>query len=266
MSCCLSFSCFCNKWGFFCLFLWFFFCNFWVEKNSQAVRNSCREVCYFVCNLGKYFLDIGTQSNKENNHSERRNNHKFHCCENGAASLIFFFQSFFALCAVKVDTRSAHSDGTLTMMSPGVSSRLSKQLNGRENVAICLKGKLRRSIGFSLQLCFHTAAEEGRLALLNETLGFPSSPHLRVSPWLPSPVTAMIRERWDEYVRRDLILLNATSPVNSCQFCHCRFQAVSRLCSWMRVGRGSTRRPDLPNSCTLLNYPSLSGPTFQRWS
>lgn len=62
------------------------------------------------------------------------------------------------------------------MKSPRLSSWLSKQLNGRENVAICLKGKLRRSIGFSLQLCFHTAAEEGRLALLNETLAFPIPP------------------------------------------------------------------------------------------
>lgn len=61
-------------------------------------------------------------------------------------------------------------------MSPGVSSWLSKQMNGRENIAICLKWKLRRSIGFSLQLCFHTAAEAGRLALLNETLACPIPP------------------------------------------------------------------------------------------
>lgn len=64
-----------------------------------------------------------------------------------------------------------------------------------------------------------------------------------VSPQLPRPVTAMMWERWDEFVRRDLILLSATSPVNSCPFCHCRFQAVSRLC---RVGNG--RRPDLSES------------------
>lgn len=117
-------------------------------------------------------------------------------------------------------------------MSPGVSSSLSKQLNGRENSAICLRGKQQRSIAFSLQLCFHTAVEAGCLALLNDTLVPPPPPphHPCISPWLRSPVTAMIRERWDEYVRRDLILLNATSPVNSCQFCHCRFQAVSRLC------------------------------------
>lgn len=112
----------------------------------------------------------------------------------------------------------------------GVSSSLSKQLDGRENSAICLKRKQRRSIAFSLQLCFHTAVEAGCLALLNDTLVPPTPRRPRVSPWLPSPVTAMIRERWDEYVRRDLILLNATSPVNSCQFCHCRFQTVSRLC------------------------------------
>lgn len=171
---------------------------------------------------------------------------------------------FFALCSAKVDTGSAHRDGTPTMMSPGVSSPLSKQLDGRENSAICLKGKQRRSIAFSLQLCFHTAVEAGCLALLNDTLVPPTPRRPRVSPWLPSPVTAMIRERWDEYVRRDLILLNATSPVNSCQFCHCRFQTVSRLCVG-GVG-SSTRRPDLSNSCTLLNYPSLPSPTFQTWS
>lgn len=66
--------------------------------------------------------------------------------------------------------------------------------------------------------------------LLSSAEWYISPPHPCISPWLWSPVTAMIRERWDEYVRRDLILLNATSPVNSCQFCHCRFQAVSRLC------------------------------------
>lgn len=28
----------------------------------------------------------------------------------------------------------------------------------------------------------------------------------------------------------DLILLNATSPVNSCHFCHCGFQPLSWVC------------------------------------
>lgn len=90
---------------------------------------------------------------------------------------LFFF--FFALCSAKVDTGSAHRDGTSTMMSPGVSSSLSKQLDGRENSAICLKGKQQQSIAFSLQLCFHTAVEAGCLALLNDTL---VPPHPSPSP------------------------------------------------------------------------------------
>lgn len=40
-----------------------------------------------------------------------------------------------------------------------------------------------------------------------------------------------------------------------------------RRCHGFALGvESSTRRPDLSNSCTLLNYPSLSSPTFQRWS
>lgn len=62
-----------------------------------------------------------------------------------------------------------------------------------------------------------------------------------VSPRLQSPVTAMMRARWDEFVHRDPILLNASSPVNSCQFCHCRFQAVSWLC-----------RGDIPEAMIFL--------------
>lgn len=44
----------------------------------------------------------------------------------------------------------------------------------------------------------------------------------------------------------DLILLNATSPVNSCHFCHCGFQPLSWVCPggeyelgvWREGGKG----------------------------
>lgn len=85
----------------------------------------------------------------------------------------------------------------------------------------------------------------------------PSPP--RVSPRLLSPVTAIMRERRDECVRWDQILLNATSLVNSCQFCHCGFQAVSWLCG----RRGGGRRHDLSKSCTSLNYPSPCSRTWR---
>ena len=65
----------------------------------------------------------------------------------------------------------------------------------------------------------------------------------------------MIREHQDEFVCWDLILLNATSPVNSCLFCHCRFQAVSWVCVVV-VGVGGQKAWSF-ESCTLLNYPSL---------
>lgn len=161
------------------------------------------------------------------------------------------------------DSWSACHDGSLTMLSPGVSSLLFtfafQTIERQRKQCNLSKRKRLRSIGFSLQLCFHTAVEAGCRALMNDTLTFPSPLPSCVSPRLLSPVTAMMRERRDEFVHRDLILLNATSPVNSCQFCHCRFQAVSWLCS----GGGDTRRHDLSESCTLLNYPSLCSPTWR---
>lgn len=89
---------------------------------------------------------------------------------------------------------------------------------------------------------------------------------------------------------RDLILFNATSPVNSCHFCHCGFQPLSWVCpgggrgvgcreSWglvggrlergvggveaRRGGRLSTGRHDLSQSCTLLNHPTRCSPTWR---
>lgn len=88
----------------------------------------------------------------------------------------------------------------------------------------------------------------------------------------------------------DLILLNATSPVNSCHFCHCGFQPLSWVCPgggggyglggsgrWWDVARGkqgeggkvrrggrlSTGRHDLSQSCTLLNHPTRCSPTWR---
>lgn len=156
-------------------------------------------------------------------------------------------------------------------MSPGVASWLSKQLNGRENIPICLKGKLRRSIGFSLQLCFHTAVEPRRLVLLNETLACPNHP-----PQPPTSVSVLgsrvLSLRW--YGSAGMSMCTGTwfssmpRPQSTAvsfvivDFRRCRGFAVGW--EWGR-GRGS-RRPDRSNSCTLLNYPSLPGLTFQRWS
>lgn len=92
------------------------------------------------------------------------------------------------------------------------------------------KGKATAINSFFITVMF-SYCSGGRV--LSSAEWYISAPHPSPSPCqslAPCPVTAMIRERWDEYVRRDLILLNATSPVNSCQFCHCRFQTVSRLC------------------------------------
>lgn len=83
-----------------------------------------------------------------------------------------------ALPVANVDTRSACYDGALTMMSPGVSSLLFifafQTIERQRKQRNLSKRKRLRSIGFSLQLCFHTAAEAGRGALMNDTLTFPS--------------------------------------------------------------------------------------------
>lgn len=129
------------------------------------------------------------------------------------------------LSIASADTKSVCHDGALTMMSQGLSSLLftfrRKQCNLSER-------KRLQSIEFSLQLCFHTAMEEGCGALMNETLTS-TSPLPSSQSWVLSAVTVMMRERQDEFVRRDLIFLTAKSVVNSCLFCHCRFQAVSRV-------------------------------------
>lgn len=39
-----------------------------------------------------------------------------------------------------------------------------------------------------------------------------------------------------------LILLNATSPVNSCHFCHCGFQPLSLACLRGECGEGEVWR------------------------
>lgn len=97
------------------------------------------------------------------------------------------------------------------------------------------KRKRLRSIGFSLQLCFHSAAEAGCRAQMNDTLMFPS----------PLPPVSVLSSRgmslrWcgSATMSLCLILLNATSPVNACPFCHCRFQAVSWLCGGGLQGVG----------------------------
>lgn len=64
-------------------------------------------------------------------------------------------------------------------MSPGVSSLLftfACQTIERQRKQCNLSERKRLgSIGFSLQLCFHTAVEAGCGALMNDTLTFPSS-------------------------------------------------------------------------------------------
>lgn len=82
------------------------------------------------------------------------------------------------LSVAKTDTGPACHDGSLTMMSPGVSSLLFtfafQTIERQRKQCNLSKRKRLRSIGFSLQLCFHTAAEAGCGALMNDTLTFPS--------------------------------------------------------------------------------------------
>lgn len=170
---------------------------------------------------------------------------------------------FFALSVAKVDTRSAYHDGALTMMSPGVSSLLStvafQTIDGQRKQYNLSKRKQLRSIGFSLQLCFHTAVEAGCRALMNDTLMSPSPlPPVSVldsrvlSPrWCGSAGMSVCAGTWFSSMPRPQS--TAVSFVNV-DFRQCRGFAGG--------GRGGdTRRHDLSEGRTLLNYPSLCSPT-----
>lgn len=99
---------------------------------------------------------------------------------------------FSLLSVAKVDSRSACHDGALTMMSPGVSSLLFtfafQTIERQRKQCNLSKRKRLRSIGFSLQLCFHTAAEAGCGALMNDTLTspFPLPPVSVLGSWVLS--------------------------------------------------------------------------------
>lgn len=153
-----------------------------------------------------------------------------------------------------IDTRSACHDGALTMMSPGVSSLLftfAFQTIERQRKQCNLSKRKRLPIDRIFITVMFSYCSRGRLWSSDEWyINVPIPSPSCASPWLLSPVTAMMRERRDEFVCRDLILLNATSPVNSCQFCHCRFQAVSWLCRG-----GNTRSHDLSESCIYWIIP-----------
>lgn len=104
-------------------------------------------------------------------------------------SKIGFFALQEALSVAKVDSRSAYHDGALTMMSPGVSSFLStdafQTIDRQRKQCNLSKRKQLGSIGFSLQLCFHTAVEAGCRALMNDTLMSP--PVSVLHSWVLSP-------------------------------------------------------------------------------
>lgn len=129
----------------------------------------------------------------------------------------------------------------------------SKQLRGREKSVICLKGSDSQSIGFSLQLCFHTAALAGYRALTNDTLTFPSpspSHPLRRSLALLRSVIPMSREHQDEFGHW------GPNPLRW----HFPSQQLSSLSFWISVfvkvsqGRNNGRY-DLPESCTYCIIP-----------
>lgn len=132
-------------------------------------------------------------------------------------------------------------------MSRGVSSLLftfAFQTTERQRKQCNLsKRKRHRSIGFSLQLCFHTAAEAGCGALMNDTLTFPSP--------LP-PVSVLgsrgLSLRWCGSAGTSLCAGTWFSSVQRPQSTAVRFVIVDfRQCRWLCRG-GNTRRPDLSES------------------
>lgn len=86
---------------------------------------------------------------------------------------------------------------------------------------------------------------------MNETLTSELSlpRYLPLSRQLARPVTAMMRERRDEFVHWDLILLSAAFSQ--------QLSVLSLLVSGSVLGLqwGKTRKHHLSERCTLLNYP-----------
>lgn len=180
-------------------------------------------------------------------------------------SKIVFFALQEALSVAKVDSRSAYHDGALTMMSPGVSSFLStdafQTIDRQRKQCNLSKRKQLGSIGFSLQLCFHTAVEAGCRALMNDTLMFPSLSPPPVSvlhSWVLSP-------QWCGSAGMSVYAGTWFSSMPHPQSTAVSFVIVDfRQCRGFAEGGGEgTRRHDLSESCTLLNYPLLCSPTWR---
>lgn len=155
----------------------------------------------------------------------------------------------------KVDTRAAYHDGTLMMMSLGVSSLLStvafQTIERQRKQCNLSKGKKLRSIGFSLQLCFHIAVEAGCRALMNDTLMFPS-------PLPPVSVlgSRVLSLRWCRSAGMSVCAGTWFSSMPRPQSTAVSFVIVDfRRCHGFAGGWGY----DLSESCTLLNWiiPSL---------
>ena len=122
------------------------------------------------------------------------------------------------------------------------------------------KRKRLRSIGFSLQLCFHTAVEAGCGALMNDTLMF------------LSPLSLLCQSSAPESCHCDdagalgwVCVPGPDSPQ-----CHVPqstavpFVIVDfRRCHSFAASGEGTRRHDLSESCILLNYPSLCSPCLR---
>lgn len=121
------------------------------------------------------------------------------------------------------------------------------------------KRKRLRSIGFSLQLCFHTAAESGCGALMNDTLTFPSP--------LPLPPMSVLGSRslslrWCGSAGMSLCAGTWFSSVPRPQSTAVRFVIVDfRQCRGFAGGKH--QKAWSCRELTLLNYPSLSSPTLR---
>lgn len=150
----------------------------------------------------------------------------------------------------KVDTGAAYHDGTLMMMSLGASSLLStvafRTTEWQRKQCNLSKGKQLQSIGFSLQLCFHTAVEAGCRALMNDTLMFPS----------PLPPVSVLDSRvlslqWCRSAGMSVCTGTWFSSMPRPQSTAVSFVIVDfKQCHGFAVEWGY----DLSESCTLLNW------------
>lgn len=147
------------------------------------------------------------------------------------------------------------------IVSPGVSSLLFtvafQTIERQRKQCNLSKRKRLRSIEFSLQLCFHAAAEEGCGALMNDTLMFPSP--------LP-PVSVLgswaLSLQWCESTGMSLHAGTWFSSMPRPQSTAVSFVIVDfRRCRGF--AKGWIPEGMIFESCTLLNYPSLCSPILR---